>query len=213
MKAKSIVAEGVQHYLHDHDQASALLLAQATGMSHDIALQGCAVIGGPALVRIATPERLTSAFGTDAARRILAWRQFSESTANIPKGMRLKSSRDVAAYLMAMAEPLANERMWLITTNNQQRICSTSIIAEGAQAFMTVDPSRVARVAIAVDAHGVVLAHNHPSGSVEPSKEDIEFTRTIKRVLDVVGVTLLDHVIVSATQSYSMLDAGLIGNE
>ena len=60
----------------------------------------------------------------------------------------------------------------------------------------TVHPREVVKEALALNASAVILAHNHPSGGIEPSKEDLELTRTLTEILKVIDVRVLDHLIV-----------------
>jgi DNA repair protein RadC len=68
----------------------------------------------------------------------------------------------------------------------------------------------VAKTALKLGANGVVLAHNHPSGSVRPSKEDMELTKTMQEALGVIDVTVRDHIIVAQGKYLSMAEEGLI---
>jgi len=73
-----------------------------------------------------------------------------------------------------------------------------------------VYPREVAKTALKLGANGVVLAHNHPSGSVRPSKEDMELTKTMQEALGVIDVTVRDHIIVAQGKYLSMAEEGLI---
>lgn len=75
---------------------------------------------------------------------------------------------------------------------------------------ITVAIRTVMRDALSYDAHFLVMAHNHPSGDATPSRDDILFTRRLARVLDAIGVTLVDHLIVSANATSSFRQAGLL---
>ena len=60
----------------------------------------------------------------------------------------------------------------------------------------SVHPSDVAKEVLALNAASVIIAHNHPSGVIQPSKEDLELTRTLTEILKVIDVRVLDHLIV-----------------
>lgn len=211
MQKPSVIGEGIQHYLNAHDLAGAALLARAIHAPADVVERGCAALGGPHRVRSASEDQLVQAFGEQAAEGILAWRRFNEHTSEIPRGLQFRSSRDVAGYLMARAEGLSHERVWLLSLDAKQRLLSTSVIADGSSSSANVDIRATVRMAVHTDAVGVVLAHNHPSGDVTPSPDDIKLTTQLREAFSAVGVSLVDHVIVSATKSYSMLDNGLAG--
>ena len=74
----------------------------------------------------------------------------------------------------------------------------------------SVYPREVALQALHHQASAVVLCHNHPSGSVTPSRADEQLTQTLKQALALLDVRVLDHVIVSASQSLSMAERGLL---
>ena len=68
----------------------------------------------------------------------------------------------------------------------------------------------IVRDVLAFDAHGVLLAHNHPSGDATPSVEDIAFTRALARTLLSIGVVLADHFVVTTAAATSFRDRGLL---
>lgn len=74
----------------------------------------------------------------------------------------------------------------------------------------SVYPRELARSAIRTNAAAVVLAHNHPSGSLEPSGADRFLTESLKKALAMIDVRVLDHLIVSGTRTSSMAELGLV---
>jgi len=68
----------------------------------------------------------------------------------------------------------------------------------------------VLRSAMSLNSAALVFCHNHPSGDVRPSDADIEITRSLKRLLDLVDVRVLDHIVVTASESASMMELGLM---
>ncbi len=80
----------------------------------------------------------------------------------------------------------------------------------GTLTQISVYPREVVRAALAHNASAVILAHNHPSGSVEPSRADQAFTQTLKDALALVDVRVLDHVIVGGDKALSMAERGLM---
>ena len=84
--------------------------------------------------------------------------------------------------------------MLLNKCNHCMGICT---VAQGGGASCSVDIRNVLQVALGGNAHGIILCHNHPSGSVNPSRDDDELTRKLHRGCQAVGVKLFDHVIIS----------------
>ena len=81
--------------------------------------------------------------------------------------------------------------------------------------FGTVDATNVyfrevLRIAMSLNAAAIVLCHNHPSGVARPSHADIEITKSLKRILELVDVRVIDHIVVTANASSSMMELGLL---
>ena len=81
--------------------------------------------------------------------------------------------------------------------------------------FGTVDATNVyfrevLRMAMSLNSAAIVLCHNHPSGNARPSHADIEITKSLKRILELVDVRVLDHIVVTANASSSMMELGLL---
>ena len=92
----------------------------------------------------------------------------------------------------------------------QHRMLAMEELFRGTLTQTSVYPREVVKRALHHQASAVVLAHNHPSGSVQPSRADEMLTHTLKAALALVDVRVLDHVIVSQGQSLSMADRGLV---
>ena len=92
----------------------------------------------------------------------------------------------------------------------QHRIIELKQMFRGTVTQTSVYPREVVKEALACNSAAVVLAHNHPSGSVEPSRADEFLTQTLKSALALVDVRVLDHVIVAPGQALSMAERGLI---
>lgn len=84
------------------------------------------------------------------------------------------------------------------------------LVAIGGTSRLSVTAADVFRPALVAGAAAMVMAHNHPSGQVEPTKEDLEFTHTIVAAAKVVGVDLLDHLIVARRAFLSLRERGVL---
>ena len=205
------VSDNAFVYMNSKDQSAAIALAIAMGMTSDVALRGCAMLGGPAQVRSASREQLVQAFGEDAATKLVHWRSFLGHVADVKAGTHFTSSRSVAAYFMAEAEALTHERLWMLCLNHKQILLSTVVLSNGSESGAPIDVRQIARAAVRSGAKGVVLVHNHPSGDPTPSREDIEATRVVSAALKTVGIALIDHVIATHREIVSMLEMDLMG--
>lgn len=92
--------------------------------------------------------------------------------------------------------------------DTQQQILSRHTVSIGTLNASMVHPREVFKHAIRENAAAVIIAHNHPSGGREPSDEDITVTKRLKEAGQLLGITLLDHIIVFATGFYSLKEHG-----
>lgn len=117
----------------------------------------------------------------------------------------IRNAKDVYDYLQDMRN-LPKEHLRGLYLNSHNRIIRDEVISIGTINANMIHPREVFRPAIESNAAAVVLAHNHPSGEVEPSQEDIKITEQIVQAGKIVGITLLDHVIITE-KSFKSVDA------
>lgn len=114
---------------------------------------------------------------------------------------------DVCRQLYDIHE-LSYEKMVMLTLNTKHQVVGCFEVARGTVDESAIYPREIATRALLTNAKAVILAHNHPSGSSKPSKADINVTRKVKNVLEMLGINLLDHIIVAHDNTYSMADNG-----
>ncbi len=102
------------------------------------------------------------------------------------------------------------EHFLTITLDGRSNIINIRVIHIGTLNQSLVHPREVFRPAILDNAAGIIIAHNHPSGTLEASRADIQITQRLKEVAKLVGIDLLDHVILSKEGFYSFSDEGLL---
>lgn len=123
----------------------------------------------------------------------------------------LRSSREVADYLVHSLRSLKREVLMVIFLDTSLAVIGSQIVAEGTLASNTVHPRELIRLALEKHAAALVIAHNHPSGAVSPSEEDRRLTRHLFIALAFAEIRLLDHLIIgSAEQPFSFADQGLL---
>jgi DNA repair protein RadC len=108
---------------------------------------------------------------------------------------------------------LASERREVFAVlfmDNQNRVIAFEVMFVGTLSQTSVYPREVALAALGHEAAAVVLAHNHPSGSVHPSRADEHLTYTLKQALGLLDVRVLDHIIVGGDAVLSMAEQGLM---
>lgn len=121
------------------------------------------------------------------------------------------SSNVAAKFLLPRLSAEEVEVFICLYLNNSNKLISAAEIARGGLTGCTLDVRSIFRPAMILNASGLILAHNHPSGNNNPSNEDILFTRNVMEASKILGVTILDHIIISAKDKYfSFADNNLI---
>jgi DNA repair protein RadC len=121
----------------------------------------------------------------------------------------LHSSREVADYLIHSMRGLKKEVMTVIFLDSSHAIIDSEIVAEGTLNVNTVYPREIIKRALEFHAAALIVAHNHPSGSLRPSTQDIKLTKTLALLCSYMQLQLLDHLIIG-DGSYSFADHGLM---
>jgi DNA repair protein RadC len=131
--------------------------------------------------------------------------------ADVPKA-KISSSTDAAEYARQFyfEDIEIYESMFLILLNRPNITTGWVKISQGGQAGTMCDPKIVAKYAIESMAASVILVHNHPTGNTKPSDADQRITTQIKNGLQLLDVTLLDHVILTKESHYSFGDERLV---
>lgn len=121
------------------------------------------------------------------------------------------SSREVADYLIHAMRGLQHEVFTVVFLDAAHAIIDSAVVAEGTVTVNTVYPRELVKAALARNAAALVIAHNHPSGSLAPSRQDEDLTRSLHLVCSFMHINLLDHLIIgSGDQVYSFADQGLM---
>lgn len=126
--------------------------------------------------------------------------------------MRLDTSITAGMYCASYLGNEKNEKFMMICLNVHKEVLNAKIIAEGDSVSALVSQRRAAEVALQANAVSVILCHNHPGGSLEPSQNDIMLTTNICATLEKVKVEVVDHIIVSGQNFASLSDMGLMPN-
>ncbi len=120
------------------------------------------------------------------------------------------SSREVAGYLQTSLRDYKHEVFGVIFLNRSNKVNHFQIISEGGITGTIADPRIILKKALEEDAVSLILCHNHPSGSLRPSKADEDLTYKIKEAAKYFDIKVIDHLIVSDDGYYSFADEGLI---
>lgn len=123
----------------------------------------------------------------------------------------ISSSKEVADYLIHLLRGLQREAFVAVYLDAAHAIIDAEVLGEGTVTVNTVYPREVVLAALRRNAAALVIAHNHPSGSLSPSAQDKQLTRTLHLVCSFLHINLLDHLIIGAgEQVYSFADHGLM---
>lgn len=120
------------------------------------------------------------------------------------------NSRDVAEYLKAQLQYKKHEVFAVLFLNRANKINHYEIISEGGITGTIADPRIILKKSLEHDAVSIILCHNHPSGSIKPSRADEELTRKIKEAASYFDIKVLDHIIVSEDGYFSFADEGIL---
>ena len=146
--------------------------------------------------------------GQAKASQILASIELSKRYL-IQSNKRITSAQEVYEELKSFSTK-SQEHFLTITLDGASHIINTRIVFIGTLNQSLVHPREVFADAIADRAAGIIIAHNHPSGTLEASRADIQITQRLKEVSKLVGIELLDHVILAKGGWYSFSDEGLL---
>jgi DNA repair protein RadC len=138
----------------------------------------------------------------EMARRALT-QELTETTV-------MNSPMAVKQYLQLELAQLKHEVFAVLFLDVHNHLLCYQPMFRGSLSQTMVYPREVAKAALALGADGVVLAHNHPGGTVKPSPSDIKLTRTLKEALALIDVSVRDHIIVAQGQYLSMAEEGLL---
>jgi len=123
---------------------------------------------------------------------------------------KIGASKDAYQYIKWRLEDLDYEEFWIILLDRSNKVIGEHRISEGGVAGTVVDPKRIFKKAIESQASGLVLVHNHPSGNLKPSQQDISITSKLKQGGALLEIGILDHVIIGHKNFFSFTDEGLL---
>ena len=153
----------------------------------------------------------TRGVGQAKACIILAAVEFGKRLGSVRNPGRpvISSPADVEGLLRGRIANLDRENFVAVLLNTKNEVVENPTISVGTLSSSLVHPREVFKPAIRASAAGIVLAHNHPSGKVEPSREDREVTRRLVEASEIIGIEVLDHVILGDGY-FSMKEHGML---
>ena len=163
-----------------------------------------------AIAVLTPPELLEHGFTTGAVHRLSAVfeiaRRYGEREFKI--GEPFRGSGDIYAHFRERLADEMCELFYAVLLDNKHRKIRDIVVSKGSLTASIVHPRDVFTQVVRHSAAAVVFLHNHPSGDATPSKEDIEITRRLREVGDIMGVRVLDHIIIGRGRYVSFVDDG-----
>ncbi|HAE34994.1 MAG: DNA repair protein RadC [Chitinophagales bacterium] len=133
-------------------------------------------------------------------------RQLSEAEDRI----QIRSSRDIYAWMEPLLADLSVEEFWALYLNRGNRIIGKERMSQGGVSGTVVDVKVLLRNAVQRLCSAVVVVHNHPSGTLQPSQADIQLTKKLKQAAELMDIRLIDHLIIAGKGYYSFADEGML---
>lgn len=130
--------------------------------------------------------------------------------AEITEKLKIKSAMDIFSIFHPILSDLPYEEFWVVLLNRQNGIISKTRVSQGGTNTTVVDVKLIVKPALDQLASAVIAVHNHPSGSLNASREDINVTQKIKTALSYFDILLHDHVIVADNGFLSFANEGLL---
>lgn len=148
----------------------------------------------------------------DPACKVAEVQLFYKSIVPPSEMASITCSRNASLVLRPFFEPFIDHRevFFVILMNKANKVLGVMKVSEGGITGTITDPRIIMQAAILANASGIILAHNHPSGNLKPSKVDIQLTKKIKEAGKVLDIEVLDHVIMRGENwdYYSFADQG-----
>ncbi|XCF06130.1 DNA repair protein RadC [Tamlana crocina] len=123
---------------------------------------------------------------------------------------KITSSTDVFELMQPIIGELEHEEFWIVYLNNSNKVIQKNQLSKGGMTGTLVDVRLVMKNALEVGATGLILVHNHPSGTLKPSEADKEITQKLKLAAQSLDIKVLDHLVVTEKAYFSFADDGIL---
>lgn len=133
--------------------------------------------------------------------------------AGFPKNVQFKKiscAKDVADIFLPEMRLLEEENFRVVFLDSKNKISGSKTIFVGTLNESVIHPREIFKSAVLESSANIILIHNHPSGDTSPSKEDIRSTKDLVRSGEILGISVLDHIILGGNSFFSFLESGLL---
>lgn len=208
-----------------HDRPREKLLAKGAGALSDQELLAVLLGKGTAKIDVMTlAAKLARALdekGLDArAEDLIGFDGMGEAKATLlvaamefarrrikPEGLKIDTPSDILPLIRHFADR-RQEHFLAISVNGANEVINVRVVSIGLIDRSPVHPREVFSDALMDRASGIIVAHNHPAGSLDPSPADLAATKQLKQAGDILGIGVMDHIIFNRNGYYSFLEAG-----
>jgi DNA repair protein RadC len=123
---------------------------------------------------------------------------------------KITCSRDAYEILAPKIEDLHVEEFWVLLLNRANMVMRAVKLSEGGTTGTVIDAGPLFKLALLENAKGIILCHNHPSGNLKPSEQDLSITRKLKQAGTLLEIQVLDHLIITNQGYLSFGDEGIM---
>jgi DNA repair protein RadC len=150
--------------------------------------------------------------GEAKAIAIVAAMELGRRRVNAPTQelITIRASSDCYRSIASTLTDLQHEEFWILLVNRANQITKKCFISKGGMNSTLVDPKMIFKAVLDNGMGGLVLCHNHPSGTAKPSQQDLSLTKRLMECANILDISLLDHIIVGAKTYFSFADEGLL---
>ena len=126
------------------------------------------------------------------------------------KRKQIVTSKDAVDIFQPLLGDNTHEEFWILFLNRANFVTGKNRVSSGGMTGTVVDPKMIFSAALDAKAVSIILCHNHPSGNVKPSQQDIDLTKKIAAAGKLMEISVLDHVIVAQSAFFSFADEGMM---
>ncbi|MDP2424686.1 MAG: DNA repair protein RadC [Bacteroidales bacterium] len=130
--------------------------------------------------------------------------------AEVLQKKQIITSKDAYEIFQSTLSDSNYEQFWVLLLNRAQKLIRKVNISEGGMTGTVADPKKIFKIALDQSACSIILGHNHPSGNLNPSEQDIKLTQKMKKSGELLEISVLDHIIVGDNNYFSFADEGLM---
>ncbi|WMI68023.1 DNA repair protein RadC [Mangrovimonas sp. YM274] len=123
---------------------------------------------------------------------------------------KILSSASVFELMQPIVGELPHEEFWILYLNNSNKVIQKNLLSKGGITGTLVDVRLVLKTALQVGATGLILVHNHPSGTLVASEADKQITQKLKQASSSLDIKVLDHLIITERAYFSFADEGIL---